>query len=188
METALVGRANVFSLPLVAKATGGPIVGGTVNFYLAAVNGSHADKWYRGSDTSWQIAKSIAGVATHRADGRWYLSLPSEVWALNVRYELHAEEEGDLHIPVGTDILATTLPAGTGTTAMTYTVLDEESQPIEGVSVWVSSDEAGAVIVALGTTNGSGKVTFMLNDSTTYYLWRQKAGYNFTNPDVEVVP
>jgi hypothetical protein len=54
--------------------------------------------------------------------------------------------------------------------------------PIDGVEVWVTTDAAG-YNVAAGTlsTDASGEVTFML-DPGDYYVWRQKAGYNFTNP------
>jgi len=77
---------------------------------------------------------------------------------------------------------------GAGATAVTYTVLDGDSNPIDGVAVWVTTHVDGSNVVASGSTNDSGKVTFMLDSGTTYYIWSQKAGYNFTNPDTEVVP
>ena len=88
----------------------------------------------------------------------------------------------------------TTLPAaiaaiggGAGGTSKVYTVTDSVSGlPIADVHVWVSTDTAGANVVASGYTDVSGQVTFML-DAATYYIWRMKAGYNFTNPDTEVV-
>ena len=105
MQYALTGQANILSLPVVAKASGAGITSGTVNFYLIAKDGTNAGKWYRGSDTSWQVVESIAGAATHRSDGHWYLSLPSAVWTRDVRYRLYAKESGDLHIPVGEDTI-----------------------------------------------------------------------------------
>jgi len=105
MQTALAGQANILELLIVAKASGDPITSGTVNFYLVDKDGSNAGKWYRGSDQSWQSSESPAGAAAHRADGHWYLSLPAAVWTGNVRYRLYAKESGDLHIPVGTDVL-----------------------------------------------------------------------------------
>lgn len=76
---------------------------------------------------------------------------------------------------------------GAGGTSKTYTVTDADTGlPIADVHVWVSTDTAGANVVASGHTDVSGQVTFML-DSGTYYLWRMKSGYNFTNPDTEVV-
>ena len=106
MQTVLVGQANICELPLVAKASGSPITSGTVRFYLVAKDGTNAGKWYQGSDGTWQVAEAIAGTATHRADGHWYLSLPSAVWTRNVAYTLYAKESGDLHIPVDNSILA----------------------------------------------------------------------------------
>ena len=105
MQTTLTGQANILGLPIVAKASGNPITSGTVNFYLVDKDGDNAGKWYRGSDQSWQAAEAIAGAATHRVDGHWYLSFPSAVWARNIRYRLYAKEDGDLHIPVGEDVL-----------------------------------------------------------------------------------
>ena len=106
MQYALTGQANILSLPVVAKASGAAITAGTVNFYLTAQDGANAGKWYRGADTSWQAAESIAGAATHKSQGHWYLSFPNAVWTEGVRYRLYAVEDGDLHIPVGEDVFA----------------------------------------------------------------------------------
>ena len=105
MLTALTGQANILELPIVAKGSGGPITAGTVNFYLVDKDGPNAGKWYKGEDQTWQVAESIAGEATHRADGHWYLSFPSAVWTRNIKYRLYAKESGNLHIPVGEDVL-----------------------------------------------------------------------------------
>jgi hypothetical protein len=106
MQTAYTGQANILELPVVAKANGDPITAGTVNLYLVAKEGVNANKWYRGSDQTWQVAESIAGEATHRANGHWYLSFPDAVWTLSIRYRLYAKEDGDLHITVGEDVIA----------------------------------------------------------------------------------
>lgn len=105
MQTALTGQANILELPIVAKASGNPITAGTVNFYLVDKDGPNAGKWYQSSDQTWQASESIAGAATHRADGHWYLLFPSAVWTRNIRYRLYAKESGDLHIAVGDDVL-----------------------------------------------------------------------------------
>lgn len=72
--------------------------------------------------------------------------------------------------------------AGSGAISFPITVQDEDSNPIDGVEVWVTTDSAGTNVVA-GTlsTDALGLATFML-DAGTYYVWRQKSGYNFTNP------
>ena len=46
---------------------------------------------------------------------------------------------------------------------------------------------SGANVVASGRTDMNGQITFYL-DSGTAYFWRQKSGFNFTNPDTEIVP
>ena len=74
-----------------------------------------------------------------------------------------------------------------GENEWTYTLTsDVDAAPIVGANVWVSSDSAGAHIVATGTTNVSGQVTFYL-PSGTWYVWRQALGWDFTNPDTEVI-
>jgi hypothetical protein len=76
--------------------------------------------------------------------------------------------------------------SGTGAITWTYTLTTPTGTAIGDAEVWVTSDEAGATIVASGRTNASGVVTFYL-DAGDYYIWSQKVGYNFTNPDEETV-
>jgi hypothetical protein len=52
----------------------------------------------------------------------------------------------------------------------------------DGVDVWVTTDLAGSNVVARGTTDALGHVTFML-DAGAYYAWKQLAGITFTNPE-----
>jgi hypothetical protein len=108
MQEVYFNQANEVALVMVAK-DGTPITTGTVNFYLKDKDGSNAGKWYRGSDTSWQAAVSIAGAATHDEDGHWKLSLPTAVWEYGTRYRLIGKESGDLHIPVGDDLVVKAL-------------------------------------------------------------------------------
>ena len=48
------------------------------------------------------------------------------------------------------------------------------------------TDEAGTNVIATGKTDADGVATFYM-DEGTIYVWRQKSGYNFTNPDTEEV-
>lgn len=77
--------------------------------------------------------------------------------------------------------------AGSGSVSVPFTVNDNASNPIDGVALWVSTDSAGTNVIA-GTiyTNGSGLATFML-DPGSYYVWLQRNGYNFTNPQTLTV-
>ncbi len=82
-------------------------------------------------------------------------------------------------------ILAAT--SGAGVVTWTYTVTDSISGlPIADVLVWVTTDSAGTNTIASGLTNAYGIATFYL-DAGTVYVWRSKAGYDFTNPDTETV-
>lgn len=76
--------------------------------------------------------------------------------------------------------------AGIGSVANTITVT-VGGVAEAGVDVWVTLDEAGTLVVA-GTlqTDVLGQVVFWL-DPGTYYVWQQKLGFNFTNPDTLVV-
>lgn len=76
---------------------------------------------------------------------------------------------------------------GSGGIPWTVTVNDGGGAPIQGVDVWVTTDSAGSNIVAGAlTTDAFGQTTFML-DAGTYYFWKQKAGYDFTNPETDTV-
>ena len=79
--------------------------------------------------------------------------------------------------------------SGAGSITHTYTVYagPGATNPIEGAQVYVTSDEAGANVVAgTKTTNSSGVVLFYL-DAGTYYFWVSHGSYNFTLPDTETV-
>ena len=54
--------------------------------------------------------------------------------------------------------------------------------PVDGVDVWISTDEAGANVIARGATDDNGVVAFLL-DAGDYFAWKQLAGYAFTNPE-----
>jgi len=74
-----------------------------------------------------------------------------------------------------------------GAVTFTYTLTSTvDSAPIPGADVWATTDEAGNYVAASGVTDASGEVVFYL-DAGTYYIWRQLAGWDFTNPDTEVV-
>jgi hypothetical protein len=59
-------------------------------------------------------------------------------------------------------------------------IVDDDGNPLDGVAVWITSDEAGATMVAGPQyTTASGYVTNdWLLDAGTYYAWVQLAGYN----------
>ena len=82
------------------------------------------------------------------------------------------------------DLISAT--AGPGASANTFTVRDSSGNPLSNAHVWVTIDLAGTTTVASGLSNALGQVTFYLDAGVTYYVWKQKEGYDFINPDVEV--
>lgn len=77
--------------------------------------------------------------------------------------------------------------AGIGAITWAYTLTESGTgDPIADANVWVTSDIGGANVLASGITDQNGVVTFYL-DAGTVYVWRQKSGWNFTNPDTETV-
>ena len=76
---------------------------------------------------------------------------------------------------------------GAGANEFTYTLTESGSgDPIADADVWATTDSTGTTVVASGRTDQYGVITFYL-DSGPIYIWRQKSGYNFTNPDAETV-
>lgn len=81
----------------------------------------------------------------------------------------------------------TTVGLGAGAIEFIYTLTDIATGfPIDGATVWATTDLAGLNVVASGTTDLFGQVHFWL-DVGTYYFWRQKAGWTFVEPDIEQV-
>ncbi len=76
---------------------------------------------------------------------------------------------------------------GHGSKLVTYTVKDDQGNPLAGVVTFVTSDPLGTVIVAGSKiTDSNGVVTFLLDPGVTYFIWNTKLGFNFNNPDIEV--
>lgn len=98
------------------------------------------------------------------------------------------EESGGLYRYTSAALAeAPTGGAGSGAITFTYTLTNSVGgAPISDASVWATNDLAGNNVIASGTTNTSGQVVFLL-DAGIVYIWRQKAGFNFTNPDAETV-
>ena len=78
--------------------------------------------------------------------------------------------------------------AAPGSTEFTYTLTDSvTSAAIANALVWVTTtNDPDDAIIAQAYTDTNGEAVFYL-DAGTYYLWRQKSGYTFTNPDTETI-
>ena len=89
---------------LVKREDGAPITANTVNYYLKALTGANAGKWYRNSDSSWQDGETANAMA-HQADGLWTLNLTASPFAADVMYLEYAKESADLHVPANGRLL-----------------------------------------------------------------------------------
>ena len=79
------------------------------------------------------------------------------------------------------------VPSDSGTGAISWTLnVNHLGVPIDGVDVWVTTDLAGANVVARGYTDTFGQLTVYL-DAGTYYAWKSLGGYTFTNPEAFTV-
>lgn len=81
-----------------------------------------------------------------------------------------------------------TLPLqGIGGVSYTIKVVDNTGRSIEGVSVWVTSDQEGLILKGGSIySNDVGKATFTLSPGT-YYVWRRHSAYTFDNPSLITV-
>jgi len=189
MQMVIPGQANTVTHDLVAQSDGSAITSGTVTFHLLALAGENAGKWFRASDSTWQSSEVSAGAGVYKAAAQWQCSIAAAAWEYGVLYSLYAKESGSLELPYSEQVVPSSVIGivASGDVVWTYTVTDSVTgDPIEGVTVMVTTDDDGENRVAKGTTNASGIVTFYLA-AGTYYIWRFKAGYAFTDPDIESV-
>jgi hypothetical protein len=75
---------------------------------------------------------------------------------------------------------------GAGAKSVPVTIEAPAGTPVDGVEVWISTDGAGSNVVANGSTDALGLVTFML-DVGSYYIWKQHSKYNWNNPETLTV-
>ena len=92
---------------------------------------------------------------------------------------------GRTDVATSTRLASSAYAPATGSGSSTYVVTIRQPDgltAIEGCAVWISTDSAGATVVA-GTlyTSAAGVATFTI-DPGAYYLWRQLGGWNFSNP------
>lgn len=75
----------------------------------------------------------------------------------------------------------------------TYTVTNSATaNPLPGVEIWIATDEAGNNVVWNGETDDLGVARDSEGrlprlDAGTYYIFRQLAGFQFSDPDTEVI-
>jgi len=141
-----------------ARATAGITDLGGGEYGVEVANATLADRVVR-----WDTGETVPRYATEM------FALTSE--ALDIAAILSA---------------VTVTSAGVGAIEWSYTLAEDDDTPISDAEVWITSDVGGSTVIASGRTNSYGVVTFTL-DAGTVYVWSQKSGYNFSNPDTEVV-
>jgi hypothetical protein len=79
--------------------------------------------------------------------------------------------------------------AANGSVSYPITCKTTGGVPISGVQVMISTDSAGTNMIRGPLwSDDNGVVNGLLLDPGTYYAWRSKAGYSFTNPHAITVP
>jgi len=108
--------------------------------------------------------------------------------------ETLSDQLDDVDADVWTYVTRTLTAFGAGAVEFTYMVTNIlTGVPIEGVTIWITTDSGGANVVWAGSTDAFGTARDANNDKPlldagTYYVWKQRAGFtDDQNPDTEVV-
>lgn len=143
---------------------------------LVAVNSAHADGGFKEVDSTnmpglYRFDLPDAAIAT----GADWVVITIQVTGCYVFFQMFY-------------LTANIISLGAGAIEWTYTLTNSDSgNPIDGAEIWVTSDSGGANVLASGTTDANGQITFYL-DAGTVYVWAKKAGYNIDDlPDQETV-
>jgi len=193
-QTIEAGETGLRGFTLLARANGDPIVSGTVNWYLKALSGANAGKWWRCSDGTWQ-ATAQANAMTHQDDGHWTrdpLGAAASPFDVGVLFLEYIKESGDLHVPLMRMLKAnhtpkansakqvTTDQLGGGARTVTITTTDGVD-PLSAVTVRMTQGVESYV----GQSNVDGEITFLLNDGD-WDIAASKSGYSYTPEVLEV--
>ena len=107
------------------------------------------------------------------------------IWAVRAEPRRTVIGKGELHITyaakIGEPVSSPAECSRTGT--KTIVVNDSNGIPISCVCISVTSDSAGANLIASGKTDSLGKFYFDSEiPATKIYVWRSKKGYRLINP------
>lgn len=161
-QTINTGSTTLRGFTLIAKTNGDPITSGTVNWYLKALTGANAGKWWQKSDESWS-AGEVANEMEHQADGHWTcdpLGVPTSASPFDdgVAFVEYAKESGDLHVPSARLIRAAYTPSADSDNRVDLgSILGTPSQADPG---YVRLDDDGVTVIvdALGGGVGDGSI------------------------------
>ena len=138
--------ANILGATMIALADGTPITTGTVNFYMLALSGANAGKWWNVGTNLWSATEVVAAVGTHKARGHWTATPDLTVWADAVAYRVYTEESGGLSVAFGYDVFCDAQAAATAAASYAASALSAASSAQAVVN---SSSYGNAAIKAI---------------------------------------
>jgi len=203
METIRIQNGQTERIEVIAtNILGIPLTG--LTDVLLAIRRISDGKWLDFNDNTFKSSgwttrqQTMTEINATYDAGKYYYDFNTTGFSDDT-YELRCEcasagnmpQIGELKVGGYVDNIDATISSrstlGAGVITWTYTITENITDlPISDVDVWITTDSAGANIIASGKTNSNGVVTFYL-DAGTVYVWCQKSGYNFSNPDVEIV-
>lgn len=192
----IIGATDV-SIPVLLRAVAdGTEVTGVTNTDVTA------SYWRQGGSRTAITVSSLTNIDDAHSDGGWKevdstncpglyrFDIPDAAFASGADWVIVAIVVTDSFVHYERFNLPSNSGGATaeaGAIEWTYNVTNDfTGEPIPDVDVWVTSDEEGSLTLGAGRTDAYGNVTFYL-DAGTVYVWCQKSGWNFTNPDTEEV-
>jgi len=132
----------------------------------------------------------ISDLETH-GDGAWAtatgFAVPGDVMSLTPAERITLIQGIDLELSTNHGAGSWENTAGGGAIAWPIVIQNNLGTPIPGATVWVTTGlNPHTDVVASGTTDATGTVTFYL-DAGTYYVWVRRVGIDFHNPTQIVV-
>jgi len=166
LNTVEVGE-TIRKATMVARADGSPIVTGTVNHYLKALDGANVGKWWKNSDQTWAVAETASAMA-HEADGHWTITLAASPFTAGVRYLEYVKESTNLHIPTSMLLKGEYTPLADANRGVDLRTMNGTS--IAGTSTYVATAfvtmfNVASPVFTAANVNQSGNAYPIVSDS-----------------------
>lgn len=136
-----------------------------------------------GPTSAW-TSGGFVEVSAVNTPGVYRLDVPDAAFAAGAGFVgIELSFTGALSEGLMVQLVNPTNNVGAGSISCTVTVRrSDNSAPIAGAAVWISTDAAGTNVIAGALyTNANGQATFLL-DAGNYHLWVQAETYTGTNP------
>lgn len=140
-------------------------------------------------ETGANVGSPVSTGFVHVGSGgfyQWFYDAMPDDFQGGVQFYSNADPTTTLGLISVNPLQATVFPSGAN--EVTFTVRNSVTNlPIDGATVWISTDLAGTNVIWSGATdafgearNINGEKPFLNNG--TYYGWVQDSGYTDTNP------